>query len=237
MPAQFRMYIVRHGETEWNRIHKIQGHLDVPLNETGSKQAMLVAKALKDIPFVKAFSSDLQRASKTAECILQYHPDTVLELDESIRERYMGELQGEIGPSKKPAPSYETTPNLVARCLAWYLRSIVNYMTSALETGLPVSEEPHNILVVSHGGWIATLLLALRTNGLVTCREGVQIGHCLNTSVSIIEYTGIRNGRDEALVGTLVQYSGVEHLMHADLHLQEVNVDVLEDRGRKVRVG
>lgn len=64
MPVNLRIYIVRHGETEWNRIHKIQGHLDVPLNQTGLKQAMLVAEALKDIPFVRAFSSDLQRASK-----------------------------------------------------------------------------------------------------------------------------------------------------------------------------
>ena len=64
MSAQFRMYFVRHGETEWNRMRRIQGQLDVPLNETGSKQATLVAEALKDIPFARAFSSDLQRASK-----------------------------------------------------------------------------------------------------------------------------------------------------------------------------
>lgn len=104
MATQFRMYIVRHGETEWNRTRRIQGQLDVPLNETGLRQAMLAAEALKDIPFVRAFSSDLRRAfkvitsrllglqvelicSQTAECILQYHPDTVLELDASIRER------------------------------------------------------------------------------------------------------------------------------------------------------
>ncbi|KAG8217654.1 histidine phosphatase superfamily [Butyriboletus roseoflavus] len=87
MPAQFRMYIVRHGETEWNRMRRIQGQLDIPLNETGLKQAMLVAEALRDIPFVRAFSSDLQRASKTTEYILRNHPDTVFERDEMIRER------------------------------------------------------------------------------------------------------------------------------------------------------
>ena len=111
----------------------------------------------------------------------------------------------------------------------------MNYMVSTLETGLPMSEseEPHNMLVVSHGGWIAALFSVLRAKGLVTCRKGVEIGRCLNTSVSIIEYEARPNGRDEALVGTLVQYSGVEHLVHADLHLQEENVDVLEDSGRK----
>lgn len=64
MPAQFRMYIVRHGETEWNRIRRIQGQSDIPLNETGLRQAMLVGEALKGIPFARAFSSDLQRAAK-----------------------------------------------------------------------------------------------------------------------------------------------------------------------------
>ncbi|KAH0830707.1 hypothetical protein J3R83DRAFT_2185 [Lanmaoa asiatica] len=104
-------------------------------------------------------------------------------------------------------------------------------MTSRLEAG-PL-EQPLNILVVSHGAWIAVLLSALQARGLMTCRDGVKIGHCSNTGVSIIEYTAIPIGKDEALTGTLVQYSGVEHLINEDLHLQQVNADVLEDRGRK----
>ncbi|KAF8136511.1 phosphoglycerate mutase-like protein [Boletus edulis] len=228
MLTQFRVFIVRHGETEWNRTRRIQGHLDVPLNETGLQQAMLVAEALKDISFARAFSSDLQRASKTAECILKYHPDTALELDGSIRERYMGELQGVVGPSNRPAPSLERTPNLVARALVWYSRSIINYMISMLATGPPM-EQPHNILIVSHGGWIITLLSALQANGLLAFREDVKTGQYLNTGVSIIEYTGIRTGRD---MGLLVQYSSIDHLEHKDLHRQEANADVLqlEDR-------
>lgn len=63
------MYIVRHGETDWNRMRRIQGQLDVPLNETGFKQAVLVGEALKGIPFTRAFSSDLQRASKVATTV------------------------------------------------------------------------------------------------------------------------------------------------------------------------
>jgi len=145
----------------------------------------------------------------------------------------MGELQGEFSRSSKPAPSAETTPNFAARGLAWYSRSIVNYMTRTLKAGLP-AEQPHNILVVSHGAWIAVLLSALRANGVVTCRRGVEIGHCLNTGVSIIEYTGVPTRRDGILVGTLVQYSGVEHLIHERMHLQEINADVMEDRGRKL---
>lgn len=145
----------------------------------------------------------------------------------------MGELQGELSRSKKPAPSVEKTVNFAARCLAWYLRSIVDYMISVLETGLPI-EQPHNILVVSHGAWIAVLLSALQANGLMTYGEDMEIGHCLNTGVSIIEYTKVFSGRANALVGALVQYSDVEHLKREDMRLQEANADVLEDRGRRL---
>jgi probable phosphoglycerate mutase len=142
----------------------------------------------------------------------------------------MGELEGEVGRSNKPAPSLETTPNFAARCLAWYARSIVNYMMSTLQAGLP-TEQPHNILIVSHGAWIAVVLSALRTHRMVVCPRGVEIGGCLNTGVSIVEYVGVRDGVWP--IGTLVQYSGVEHLMHERLHRQEVNADVLEERGRR----
>ena len=144
----------------------------------------------------------------------------------------MGELQGELSRSKKPAPSVETTPSFAARCLAWYLRSIVDHMISVLEAGHPI-EQPHNILVVSHGAWIAVLLSALQANGLLNYGEGVEVGHYLNTGVSIVEYTEILTGRQNALVGRLVQYSDVEHLIREDMRLQEVNADVLEGRGRK----
>lgn len=119
-------------------------------------------------------------------------------------------------------------PEFAARCLAWYTRSIENYMISTVKEGVSM-EQPQNILVVSHGGWILTLLTALQANGAVTCREGVEIGFCLNTGVSIVEYTDIPSEGERPLVGTLVQYSGVEHLIHHNLTPLEVNADVLGD--------
>lgn len=62
-----RVYIVRHGETDENRLGIIQGQLDTKLNATGIKQARQVAIALKDIPFTLAFSSDLERAVKVRD--------------------------------------------------------------------------------------------------------------------------------------------------------------------------
>lgn len=144
----------------------------------------------------------------------------------------MGEMQGKIGGSRIPAPSMETTDDFVTRGLVWYTRSIVDYVFAKTDAGRIPVERPHDILVVSHGGWISALLFALHSNGLVKCRKGVEIGPYLNTGVSIIEYAEVPTGRDEALVGTLVQYSDTEHLVPNGLHIQEVNVDLLEDSGR-----
>ncbi|KAF9246382.1 phosphoglycerate mutase-like protein, partial [Melanogaster broomeanus] len=232
MAVLFRMYIVRHGETEWNRTRRIQGQADVPLNENGLKQAQLVAEAMKGVPLVKAFSSDLQRASVTAEFILRYHPDVLLEKDEALRERYMGELQGEIGPSNKPAPSLETTQALIARCHAWYTGSFLHYMASTVKQGLPLGER-QNILVVSHGGWIMTLLSKLVANNVVMRGTGVEMGHYLNTGVSIVEYHVETIERNWSLVGNLIQYSDIEHLKDEDIRHQETNADVLVGRGRQ----
>lgn len=62
--ARAVIYIVRHGETDANREHIIQGQLDTSLNANGLSQAQQVADALQSIPFDMAFSSDLSRAVK-----------------------------------------------------------------------------------------------------------------------------------------------------------------------------
>ena len=82
-----RIYIVRHGETEENKQKIIQGQLDTELNLEGEKQADLVAKALRNIPFDVCYSSDLKRAASTAEKILVHHSGVRLEKPSALRER------------------------------------------------------------------------------------------------------------------------------------------------------
>ena len=62
-PPVIRLYIIRHGETNENRERIIQGQLDTKLNADGIQQAYLCAERLKDVHFVGALTSDLQRAS------------------------------------------------------------------------------------------------------------------------------------------------------------------------------
>ena len=65
-----RIYIVRHGQTYINRYDKMQGWCDTPLTDEGIKGAKDAGKALSDIPFDIAISSDLKRASDTCDYII-----------------------------------------------------------------------------------------------------------------------------------------------------------------------
>ena len=57
-----RIYLIRHGETEWNTRHLLQGATDIPLNQNGVEVARITAEALKDVPFDVVFTSPLKRA-------------------------------------------------------------------------------------------------------------------------------------------------------------------------------
>lgn len=60
------IYLIRHGQTDWNTAGKIQGSTDIPLNETGRLQARMLAEGMKARPVVRIFSSTLGRAMETA---------------------------------------------------------------------------------------------------------------------------------------------------------------------------
>ena len=65
-----KLYIVRHGETDWNKARRVQGFSDIPLNEYGRHLARETAEGMKDIPFDLDYTSPLVRSRETAENIL-----------------------------------------------------------------------------------------------------------------------------------------------------------------------
>jgi broad specificity phosphatase PhoE len=71
------VYLVRHGETEWNHDGRIQGKTDVPLNVRGRRQAEALASRLADVPLEHIYTSDLSRARVTAELIAAGQPHEV----------------------------------------------------------------------------------------------------------------------------------------------------------------
>jgi len=88
-PQLTRLCIVRHGETAWNAEHRVQGQLDIPLNDFGLKQAQAVGAALKGERFDAIYSSDLMRARQTAQPIAEALSMKVL-ADRNLRERHYG---------------------------------------------------------------------------------------------------------------------------------------------------
>ncbi|KAF7322318.1 Phosphoglycerate mutase-like protein [Mycena chlorophos] len=205
-----RVYIVRHGETRENREAIIQGQLDTELNELGLLQAKQVARTLKAVVFDAAYTSDLKRAVKTAEIILEEQPTSEVELrkEEALRERFMGTLEGtkwldtQSHNAKVAADStIENTVAFSARTSGWWKRAILQRTLS-----LPPREEPYNVLVVSHGGAIGTLVRGLIGTERAVLAAGVQISSLKNVSITLLE---VEKEKKPALV---VKYGDVSHL-------------------------
>ena len=98
--GSLRLYIARHGETDWNALHRLQGWTDRPLNETGRRQAVALADSLKGIRLDAVYSSTLSRSRDTARTVAG-STMTVKSLD-GLRERNYGHYQG----GSDAAPEY-----------------------------------------------------------------------------------------------------------------------------------
>jgi probable phosphoglycerate mutase len=90
-PGTLRIYLARHGETDWNVIGKMQGQTDIPLNAKGRSQALLLRDTFKDIRIDAVYSSTLQRSRDTALAIGSSAPLTSLD---GLREQNRGKFQG-----------------------------------------------------------------------------------------------------------------------------------------------
>lgn len=90
-----KIYVIRHGQTDWNLIHKIQGVTDTELNDTGIKQAEEARENLKNIDFDLIICSPLKRTKKTAEIINQNRNIPII-YNEKLKERCFGNFEGRV---------------------------------------------------------------------------------------------------------------------------------------------
>lgn len=138
------IYVVRHGQTDWNLLHKVQGRMDIELNQTGIEQAKELAQKLAGIKFDICFSSPLQRALKTAQTIY----NGPIQIDARIIERGNGDLEGrtdwkEFGvnyndPNERRF-NIETLPEMQNRLQPFWEEVLEKYPNQ-------------NVLVVTHAG-------------------------------------------------------------------------------------
>jgi len=89
-----KILLIRHGETAWNAVRRLQGHTDIPLSPTGERQAEGLARALQAEPLEAIISSDLGRALQTAQAVAAHHPHLPLHTDPGLRERGYGAFEG-----------------------------------------------------------------------------------------------------------------------------------------------
>ncbi|XP_010028272.2 phosphoglycerate mutase-like protein 4 [Eucalyptus grandis] len=155
--------VVRHGETEWNADGRIQGHLDVELNEIGRQQATAVGERLSREGKISAiYSSDLKRAFETANSIATACGGLEVIKDPDLRERNLGELQGlQLRAASSVCPKAykaflsnktdqeipgggESIDQLYQRC------------TTCLQN-ISMKHKGERVVVVTHGGVIRSL--------------------------------------------------------------------------------
>ena len=98
------LYVIRHGTTEWNKKHKLQGASDIPLDEDGRALAQETAEGMKGIHFDRCYTSPLSRAAETARIILGDSGTPVFE-DERLKEFCFGTLEGH--GCKESDPDYD----------------------------------------------------------------------------------------------------------------------------------
>ncbi len=93
-----RILLIRHAETDWNRIRRFQGRSDLSLNQEGRDQAHALALALKEESITAIYSSPLARAMETARLIKVFHPSVPLFEERGLIEMDLGEFEGMEGP-------------------------------------------------------------------------------------------------------------------------------------------
>ena len=158
-----KIIIVRHGETDHNAQRILQGHLDVPLNEKGTKQAHDTAALLRSEAIDVFYSSDLIRALETARIAAAHHRKVVFSTP-LLRERYFGAFQGKsfdhiasVYGTFRLAHSYSFPPEAKTT----HQVELDNEMQQRAEVFMQGVKERHKgqtVAVFSHGGMIRHLL-------------------------------------------------------------------------------
>ncbi|TYR79379.1 histidine phosphatase family protein [Priestia megaterium] len=177
------LYLIRHGQTDWNKQKLIQGHSNIPLNEEGKKQAKKVAKCFENKQISRIYASDLSRAYETAKEIAKAARIKSVETCEKLRERSFGDLE-----AKSVKVLYELVPNYATN---WGAKPLYNI--EALEvaqrrfierlTEIMENSKGEKVVVVSHGAVINAFIHHVTSGEHGT---GKTILH--NTSITTFTY-------------------------------------------------
>ncbi|MGE5623019.1 MAG: histidine phosphatase family protein [Bacillota bacterium] len=211
--------LIRHGETAWNAVKRLQGHLDIPLNATGERQAAALGRALLDEPLDAIISSDLQRAYQTAQALAAPRGMQV-QIDPGLRERCYGAFEGmmyaEIGQRYPEAYAAWQARDIdarfppgvhVAETLREFSQRAIQTITRIVERG-----RYRKVALVTHGGVLECAYRAAQGMGFAHPRDF----DIFNASINRLRWNG--SGLQ------LLQWGDVSHLQNLDeLALDEID--------------
>lgn len=140
------IYLIRHGQTDWNVINRIQGQLDMPLNETGRKEASMCAQKLINLKLDEIVSSDLSRTKETTR-IINESLSLPVRFDPRLREVNCGDLQGVIA-KEIPEETWYTFNHDPHKLHAESLADVYNRVKSFFNE----VDATKNTLIVTHAG-------------------------------------------------------------------------------------
>jgi len=181
------IYLIRHGETDWNLERKYQGHEDIPLNSTGIKQAKIIAENLNDNQFSALYSSDLTRAIQTAQEVAKKVNLPIVTYPE-LREINQGDWEGKyikdvLAASGDEVRAVYENPYSVRRPGGESIAEVAERMVACLDH-LAEKHNQETIIVVSHGLAIATALCKVRDLPLEMAIHNIP----QNTGVEVIKW-------------------------------------------------
>ena len=199
-----KLYIIRHGQTDWNIAKKIQGRQDIPLNERGRYQAGCLKKAMEDRPVTAVFSSPQIRAMETAKAVASSSGSVVIPVKDLMEINYgswEGKTEEELlqedralyeawwsHPAETAPPGGESISQVNERCQkAW--KEIKPQLAG-------------DAAIVAHGGLLAHFMEQLLGNESVAAST---VAH--NASITTIEY------EPETERFTLVEFDDYRHLL------------------------
>ena len=202
-----RLYLVRHGQTDWNVQKRAQGHTDRPLDSTGQQQAKLVGKAFLDLPVQRVLTSDLKRAQQTADEIAR-QTRAPLEILPELRERGFGEWEGQNFAEIAIRFGFEADFKGVTRndVTPPGGESFVEVWSRLESVVRDVRNRNENTAIVAHGG-TCSLLMAMFLDGDVSLSNAFRFS---NASINELEPRpdgGLR----------LIRYNDVSHLAGVDV--------------------
>lgn len=187
-----KIYLVRHGETDWNKAGKFQGSVDIPLNQYGIELAEITSAGMKEIPFDIIYTSPLIRAQKTAQ-IMRRDRDIKIITDDRLKEMSFGKYEGadirraraEKGhglytllnePENYLPEDGESFEAVVARC-----QSFID------EVLIPQQGLYEHVMLAVHGGLIRCFLRCIEKRPIAEFWQGIPQGNCAVTTVELTD--------------------------------------------------